>query len=66
MAQCIFIELTPMPANGNNPQKAIPKKDRKKEGEAGDVKAEAPKEEAKAEAPKEEAKAEAPKEEEKK
>ena len=25
-------ELMPMPANGNNPQKAIPKKDRKKEG----------------------------------
>ena len=60
-------EIMPMPARGNNPQKAIPKKDRKKEGEA-----EAPKEEAKAEAkteaPKEEAKAEeakteAPKEE---
>ena len=49
-------EIMPMPAKGNNPQKAIPKKDRKKEGEA-----EAPKEEAKAEAPKEEAKAEAPK-----
>ena len=40
-------EIMPMPAKGNNPQKAIPKKDRKKEGEA-----EAPKEEAKAEAPK--------------
>ena len=26
-------ELMPMPANGNNPQKAVPKKDRKKEGE---------------------------------
>ena len=51
-------EIMPMPANGNNPQKAIPKKDRKK--------AEAPKEEVKAEAPKEEVKAEAPKEEEKK
>jgi hypothetical protein len=25
-------ELMPMPANGNNPLKAIPKKDRKKEG----------------------------------
>ena len=47
-------EIMPMPANGNNPQKAIPKKDRKKE--------EAPKEEAKAEAPKAEApKAETPK-----
>ena len=53
-------DLMPMPANKNNPNKAIPKKDRKK--------AEAPKEEAKkAEAPKEEAKkAEAPKEEAKK
>ena len=53
----------PMPAKGNNPQKAIPKKDRKKTEEGGEAKAEAPKEEAKAEAPKEEAKAEAPKEE---
>ena len=60
-------EIMPMPAKGNNPQKAIPKKDRKKEGEAeapkAEAKAEAPKEEAKAEAPKAEAKAEAPKEE---
>ena len=56
-------EIMPMPAKGNNPQKAIPKKDRKKEGENSEAKAEAPKEEAKAEAPKEEAKAEAPKEE---
>ena len=56
-------EIMPMPVKGNNPQKAIPKKDRKKEGETGEAKAEAPKEEAKAEAPKEEAKAEAPKEE---
>ena len=62
-------EIMPMPARGNNPQKAVPKKDRKKEGEAEapkeEAKAEAPKEEAKAEAkaeaPKEEAKAEAPK-----
>ena len=54
-------EIMPMPAKGNNPQKAIPKKDRKKEGEAEAPKAEAPKAEAKAEAPKEEAKAEAPK-----
>ena len=65
-----------MPANGSNPSKAIPKKERKKEGdEAAPVAAapaapaapaaEAPKEEApKAEAPKEKApKAEAPKEE---
>ena len=52
-------ELMPMPANGNNPKKAVPKKDRKKE--------EAPKEEAKKEeAPKAEAKKEeAPKEEKK-
>ena len=63
-------EIMPMPAKGNNPQKAIPKKDRKKEGEAEapkaeakeEAKAEAPKAEAKAEAPKAEAKAEAPKE----
>ena len=50
-------EIMPMPANGNNPQKAIPKKDRKKDGE------EAPKvEAAPAEAPKAEAApAEAPK-----
>ena len=66
-----------MPVNGSNPSKAIPKKERKKEGdEAAPAaateapKAEAPKEEApkeeapKAEAPKAEApKAEAPKEE---
>jgi small subunit ribosomal protein S16 len=66
-------ELMPMPANGNNPQKAIPKKDRKKEEapKEGSTKAEAApateakKEEApKAEAKKEEApKAEAKKEE---
>ncbi len=60
-------QLMSMPAKGNNPQKAIPKKDRKKKDEAPKEeakKAEAPKEEAKkAEAPKEEAKkAEAPKE----
>jgi len=53
-------EIMPMPANGNNPQKAIPKKDRKKEDTPKEeAKAEAPKEEA----PKKEAKAEAPKEE---
>ena len=57
-----------MPAKGNNPQKAIPKKDRKKTDVGSEVKAdapktEAPKEEAKTEAPKEEAKTEAPKEE---
>jgi small subunit ribosomal protein S16 len=54
-------ELIPMPKNGNNPNKAIPKKERKKEAEA--PKAEAPKAAApKAEAPKAAApKAEAPK-----
>ncbi len=54
-------ELVPMPKKGNNPQKAIPKKDRKKEAkEAPKVEAkEAPKVEAK-EVPKEKAK-EAPK-----
>jgi hypothetical protein len=53
--------LMPMPVNGNNPKKAVPKKERKKEGEASPA-AEAPKEEAPkaeaapaAEAPKEEA-----------
>ena len=62
-------DISPMPANANNPNKAIPKKERKKEGAeaaapAAAPKAEAPKEEApKAETPKaEEApKAEAPK-----
>jgi len=50
-------ELVPMPKKGNNPQKAIPKKDRKKETkEVSKEKAkEAPKAEAK-EAPKEKAK----------
>ena len=58
-------QIIEMPKQGNNPQKAIPKKDRKKDNEE---KAEAPKaEEKKAEAPKaEEKKAEAPKAEEKK
>ena len=41
-------QIIPMPANSNNPQKAIPKKDRKK--------ADAPKEEKKADATKEEKK----------
>ena len=56
-------DIMPMPANGNNPNKAIPKKQRKKEGAEEAPKAEAPKAEApKAEAPKAEApKAEAPK-----
>ena len=50
-------ELIPMPANGNNPNKAIPKKERKKEGDEAPAAA-APKVEAApaAAAPKEEAK----------
>ena len=67
-------ELMPMPANGNNPQKAIPKKDRKKEGSEETKKEESPKADAapageakKEEAPKAEAKKEeAPKAEAKK
>jgi len=51
-------DIIPMPANANNPNKAIPKKERKKEGDEA-VAAPAPKVEA-AEAPKVEA-AEAPK-----
>ena len=58
-------QLMSMPTKGNNPQKAIPKKDRKKKDEkvpSGEASGEAKK----AEAPKEEAKkAEAPKEEKK-
>ena len=49
-------QIIPMPVKGNNPQKAIPKKDRKKADESAETKAEAPKEETKAEAPKEETK----------
>ena len=56
-------QIMPMPKAGNNPLKAVPKKDRKKGDEAEAPKAEAPKAEApKAEAPK----AEAPKAEAKK
>jgi len=56
-------QLISMPASGNNPQKAIPKKDRKKDGQDTSV---APKsEEKKAEVPKTED-AKAPKSEEKK
>ena len=40
-------ELMPMPEKGNNPQKAIPKKDRKKEDKKEEPKAEAKKEEPK-------------------
>ncbi len=62
-------QLYPMPPKGNNPLKAIPKKDRKKDKSEGDKpatetpKAEPKKEEAKAAPKKEEAKA-APKKEE--
>ncbi|GIS48801.1 MAG: hypothetical protein Ct9H90mP22_3890 [Gammaproteobacteria bacterium] len=45
-------EIMPMPAKGNNPQKAIPKKDRKKTDEGGEAKADA----TKTEAPKEKGK----------
>jgi len=58
-------KMMEMPAKGNNPQKAIPKKDRKKDGE--EAKSEASTEAPKAEAPKaEDKKAEAPKAEDKK
>ena len=71
------LQIMPMPKPGNNPQKAIPKKDRKKsaeeskeapkaEGKKEEPKAEAKKEEPKAEAKKEQPKAEAKKEEPKK
>ena len=64
-------ELIPMPAKGNNPMKAVPKKERKKEakeespkeGQKADAPKEAPKaDEKKADAPKEAPKADAPKE----
>jgi len=58
-------KLMSMPASGNNPHKAIPKKDRKKEAPKAEAKKEAPKAEAKKEAPKAEAKKEAPKKEDK-
>ena len=57
------LQIMPMPKPGNNPQKAIPKKDRKKEDTKEEPKAEAKKEEPKTEAKKEEPKAEAKKEE---
>ena len=71
------LQIMPMPKPGNNPQKAIPKKDRKKsaeetkeapktEGKKEEPKAEAKKEEPKAEAKKEEPKKEEPKAEAKK
>ena len=54
------VNIMPMPKAGNNPQKAIPKKDRKKQGQE-EQKQEAKKEEPKKEAPKQEAKKEEPK-----
>ena len=54
------LQIMPMPKPGNNPQKAIPKKDRKKSAEETK---EAPKTEGKTEGKKEEPKAEAKKEE---
>ena len=60
-------EIYPMPPKGNNPQKAIPKKDRKKDGAeaekpaADGAKTEPKKEEPKKEAPKAEPKKEEPK-----
>ncbi len=67
------MQLMPMPKPGNNPLKAIPKKDRKKEEPKAEAKKEEPKkaeakkeEPKKAEAKKEEPKAEAKKEEPKK
>ena len=56
------MQLIPMPKPGNNPLKAVPKKDRKKETKE-EPKAEAKKEEPKVEAKKEEPKVEAKKEE---
>ena len=52
-------QIMPMPKPGNNPNKAIPKKERKK---AGEESKEEPKAEAKKEEPKAEAKKEEPKE----
>ena len=56
-------QLMPMPKPGNNPQKAVPKKERKKTEELkkDTPKQEAKKEEPKKEAPKQEAKKEEPK-----
>ena len=59
-------KVMPMPKAGYNPQKAIPKKDRKKDGTEApktEPKKETPKQEAKKEAPKTEAKKEEPKKE---
>ena len=57
------VQLMPMPKPGNNPQKAVPKKERKKteESKKDAPKQEAKKEEPKKEVPKQEAKKEEPK-----
>ena len=61
------MQLMPMPKPGNNPLKAVPKKDRKKEEKKEEPKKEQPKAEAKKEEPKkEQPKAEAKNEEPKK
>ena len=57
------LQIMPMPKPGNNPQKAIPKKDRKKSAEESK---ETPKEEGKKEGSKTEAKKQQPKAEDKK
>jgi len=59
------VQLMPMPKPGNNPQKAVPKKERKKteESKKDAPKQEAKKEEPKKEVPKQEAKKEEPKKE---
>ena len=54
-------QLMSMPKPGNNPLKAVPKKDRKKTETKQEDKKEAPKQDAKKEAPKLDAKKEAPK-----
>ena len=58
-------QIMPMPKPGNNPNKPIPKKDRKKDGKE-EPKKEAPKQEAKKEEPKKEAPKQEAKKEEKK
>ena len=58
-------QIMPMPKPGNDPNKAIPKKDRKKDGKE-ESKKEAPKQEAKKEEPKKEAPKQEAKKEEKK
>ena len=56
------MQIMPMPKAGNNPQKAIPKKERKKDQVSKPDNQEAPKQETKKEAPKEAPKQETKKE----